>query len=448
MVVDLLKKGDSKQQIAAEIGISERQVAAIAAHLTMGTYGGGASFSTAVRSETHPGERVQLEEKHAVLHGLSASPNESRGILIGTDLDTKETVYWDPFPDSGSPNPHVLIFGESGYGKTYAIQCLVAELAQRKIPSIIFDYGQGFTPDSSPREFVQLAAPTTIDASKNGVAINPLQSFPFDLHGPLNVAQRVADTFARVYPKIGIQQHAILRQSVLDVLQAAGIDQSVASTWTNDPPSFQRIRDQLASYSRDPTHPNRQLAAKTESHVSGIFVFNTFRPSGVVIDWQQILSASNRAVILKLKGLESSLQRIVTEFLLWNMLAFLEAKGPGPLRCFAVIDEAHRVSFDDDAPTEQLLREGRKFGVGLILASQQAEDFSPVAISNTATKMVFQIADPQNRIARALATKAMNLETYKIARILPVLKRGTCLFLSANRAQTVEVASFETRKRM
>ena len=95
-----------------------------------------------------------------------------------------------------------------------------------------------------------------------------------------------------------------------------------------------------------------------------------------------------------------------------------------------------------------LLREGRKFGIGLILASQQAEDFSPVAISNTATKMVFQTADPHNRISRSLATKAMNLETFKIARIVPTLKRGTCLFLTANRARTVHVASFNARKRI
>ena len=58
---------------------------------------------------------------------------------------------------------------------------------------------------------------------RDGVDINPLQLFPSDLHGPLNVAQRVADTFARVYKKIGVQQHAILRQAVLDVMADAGI---------------------------------------------------------------------------------------------------------------------------------------------------------------------------------------------------------------------------------
>ena len=41
-------------------------------------------------------------------------------------------------------NPHLMIMGESGSGKTYAVQCLVAELAQRKVPSILFDYGQSF----------------------------------------------------------------------------------------------------------------------------------------------------------------------------------------------------------------------------------------------------------------------------------------------------------------
>ena len=80
----------------------------------------------------------------------------------------------------------------------------------------------------------------------------------------------------------------------------------------------------------------------------------------------------------------------MTEFLLWNLIGFIEAMGPSPLRCFVVLDEAHKLSFDRGSPVEKLLREGRKFGLGLILASQQPEEFIPVAFANTATKVVFQ----------------------------------------------------------
>ncbi len=65
------------------------------------------------------------------------------------------------------------------------------------------------------------------DAESN----NPLQIFPSDMHGPVNVAQRVADTFARVYPRIGVQQHAVLRQAVLDVMADEAIVPEDADSW-------------------------------------------------------------------------------------------------------------------------------------------------------------------------------------------------------------------------
>jgi len=68
------------------------------------------------------------------------------------------------------------------------------------------------------------------DAESN----NPLQIFPSDMHGPVNVAQRVADTFARVYPRIGVQQHAVLRLAVLDVMADEAIVPEDADSWGRD----------------------------------------------------------------------------------------------------------------------------------------------------------------------------------------------------------------------
>jgi len=117
------------------------------------------------------------------------------------------------------------------------------------------------------------------------------------------------------------------------------------------------------------------------SHISTLFVFNTFRSNGQKLAWPEMMEVSNRVFLIQLKGLEYSLERAVTEFLLWNLIGYIEALGPSPLRCFIVLDEAHKLSFDQGSPVEKLLREGRKFGLGLILASQQPEDFSPVAVT-------------------------------------------------------------------
>jgi DNA phosphorothioation-dependent restriction protein DptH len=190
----------------------------------MGTYEKHGAYATVAQSTQPAGrERVHelLEEIGVASRKVQTawSPNH---ILIGVDAETDEEVFWNPDPSHGTVNPHMLILGESGFGKTYAICCLLAELAQSNIPSIVFDYGQGFATGASPRHFIDYAKPIEIKASHEGVAINPLQLFPSDIHGPVNVAQRVADTFQRVYAQIGVQQHTILRQAVLDVMSDEG----------------------------------------------------------------------------------------------------------------------------------------------------------------------------------------------------------------------------------
>ncbi|MEY2508821.1 MAG: hypothetical protein QOH01_3150 [Verrucomicrobiota bacterium] len=444
----MLADGYDRHRIAEAAGVTAAQVSAIAAHVTMGTYG----------APTLDAAKLQVEADAAAPRALPANlrkepqtilqPSDSKRtpVLIGDDISDGQPVFWDPFPPTGSANPHVLIFGESGFGKTYATQCLIAELATKDVPSIVFDYGQGFALDSASAGFTELAHPVEIYASRDGLALNPLQIFSSDVHGPLNVAQRIADTFARVYPKIGIQQHALLREAVLHVMNDAGILERESRTWSIDPPQFFRLQEKLAAYAADPDFPKRGIADRLHSHISTIFVFNTFRSSGVPLEWPIMLNGQNRTFILRLQGLEASLERAVTELLLWNLIGFLESLGPGPLRCFAVLDEAHRLSFSEGSPMDRLLREGRKFGIGVMLASQQPGDFSEVTFSNTATKLVFQTVDAAGKIARLLAAKAnVGLRAETIRQTISTLPRGICYLTTANTGRVVSVASMDQR---
>jgi hypothetical protein len=449
----MLAQGQDRDTIASATGVTPGQVSAVAAHVKMGTY--------ALPDLGAPPEPDELEEG-AVPQPLERTTNllrqlrqlegaKGRGaqinpILLGADAESGEEVFWNPDPASGTPNPHVLILGESGTGKTYSVSCLTAELAQEGVVSIVFDYGQGFSPKILPEEFVTATSPVELHAGRDGVDVNPLQLFPSDLHGPVNVAQRVADTFARVYKKIGVQQHAILRQAVLDVMTDAGIRPDTPDSWAADLPAFSSIQDKLADYASQPQSPHARFAASAGSHVSTVFVFNTFRATGQKLAWADMLAARNRVVVIQLQGLEHSLERAVTEFLLWSLIGFIEALGPGPLRCFVVLDEAHKLSFDRGSPVEKLLREGRKFGLGLILASQQPEDFSPVAFANTATKMVFQVGDERSTISRQLHRKIKNAHSFgEIYQLITKLPRGCAYVVTENVGREVKVASFPER---
>ena len=262
--------------------------------------------------------------------------------------------------------------------------------------------------------------------------------FPSDLHGPINVAQRVADTFSRVYPKIGVQQHAVLRDAILGIFEDRGIKADKKATWRKPPPTLSALRDRLNVLADDQHNPSRRYAAAVANHISTFFVFNTFRGKGIEIDWNRLLGSGGATFILQLRGLESSLEKVVTEFLLWNLIGYLESVGPSSLRCFVVLDEAHRLSLGENSPVERLLREGRKFGIGVILASQQPEDFSPVAYSNTATKIIFSLIDRTGDIARQIVQRIpKRASIVEMIKSLGTLPRGTGIFISNDAHATI-----------
>ncbi len=446
-ILRMLAQGQDRDTISAAIGVTPGQVSAVSAHVKMGTY----ALPETVGSPDGPALPASERTANTLEHLRQLQASKSSGtrippILLGIDAESGEEVSWNPDEASGTANPHVLILGESGTGKTYAISCLMAELAHDGIVSIVFDYGQGFSSKTLPREFSTAVDTTEVQVGRDGVDINPLQLFPSDVHGPVNVAQRVADTFARVYKKIGVQQHAVLRQAVLDVLADAGIVPDAQVSWNADLPSFGGVHTRLTQLANQQQSPQARFAASAASHVSTLFVFNTFRSSGRALSWEEILAHPKRVVVIQLHGLEQSLEKAVTEFLLWNLIGTIEAMGPGPLRCFVVLDEAHKLSFDRGSPVEKLLREGRKFGVGLMLASQQPEDYSPVAFANTATKMVFQVGDERSAISRQLHRKIRNAHTFaEIYQLITKLPRGSAYVLSNNIGRVVRVASFADR---
>lgn len=450
-ILYMLDEGMERNAIANELGVSPGQVSAVKAHRTMHTYartGDGSCQSKDVELSTRELCSTSSEEKEKDQSNVNKDLSSAPSILLGQNDLTGQNVYWQPSPSSGTPNPHVLILGNSGAGKTYAIQCLVGELARGGIPSLIFDYGQGFDLNTIDPMFRKLASPQEINVSTKGIAINPLSIFSTDVHGPVNVAQRVADTFQSVYPKLGIQQHAILRQAVLDIMSKAGIHHSDKKTWTIEPPPFSALLNQLNQIAEDRSNPHRRHAASTASHISTIFVFKTFNSEGIKLDWEDVLKIRSRTVILRLTGLEKTLEKAITEFLLWNLYGYFESLGPsnGAIRCFTVLDEAHRLSFSEDAPTGKFLREARKFGLGLFLASQQTTDFSMVALSNTATKLVFQTLDPMGTVSRLLVQQSsIKMAPSEVKEKLKLLKRGQCMAALSHETCFSTISSFENR---
>lgn len=436
LILRYIGMGLDKEEISKAVGVSKMQVAAVCAHRTMKTYKKSKYMERATLITQDIAKPVPETELY--IYGKSA-------VLIGRGINLNDKVYWDPNPESGIGNPHLMIIGESGYGKTYTTQCLIAELAQKNIPSVVLDYGQGFSLDTVSKVFLESVNPIEILASERGIDINPLGIFATDINGPINVVVRVSDTFNRIY-NIGIQQNSVLQNAILRSFEEKGIQKDNKNTWRNEPPFLSDVKEKLDEMSNLDGSPEQKIAAKLKSHISTFFIFNTFRKNGESISWEKIIKNGNSIFIVQLKGLEGKTSKVVTEFLLWDLYNYLVSEGPMPLRLFCVLDEAHNLSFEKDSPVDKLVREGRKFGLGLIFASQQPEDFSSTAYSNTATKLVFQILDDTKKVSKKLASKCKNFSNAdRILETISKLPRGRAFFVTQNTGSIVDVFSFEER---
>ena len=110
-------------------------------------------------------------------------------------------------------------------------------------------------------------------------------------------------------------------------------------------------------------------------------LLNTFR-CGVVVDLSQL-------------GLEE-VQMFAASFILRKVYREM-FKWPQDhtMKLAVVLDEAHRMAKDVTLP--KLMKEGRKYGLSLIVASQNADDFHKDVLGNAGTKIVFRTNHPASR---------------------------------------------------
>ena len=446
----------SASEIAKLLNIKKMQVTAIIAHHAM------KSLSPTVQSPLRVDEvsasdleRAESTIKDSTADEVATEPildteiqdsAESEGILIGTDSEYNDLMYWTPEDTQDVPNPHMMIMGESGSGKTYSVQCLTAELAQQDIPSIIFDYGQGFETQELDETYRSYTKPKEYLLGEDGIPLNPLRIFPADAHGPKSVATRLSDVFDAVYA-LGPIQRRVLIDAILLSFERAGISSENRNTWEKQPPSIETLQTVLEDLSGDKSYPNAKNAVGLAARLTTFFMLASFSKDETGWSWDRLLGDHDHRIhILQFRGLEGKTQRVLVEVLLWHLFFFLKSKGQSQLRMYCILDEAHHLSFRDGGPINTLLREGRKFGLGIMFASQQPEDFSEAAYANSASKLVFQTADPNLKVSKFLASKCKNYDSpNEIHETIAVLPKGEALFMTRNRGHKVKVMDIQRR---
>ncbi len=367
-------------------------------------------------------------------------------ILLGVVESGNRKIYWE-FGHKDLNNRHMLVFGTSGMGKTYAIQCLLCELGRAGQNSLVLDYTNGFLP-------IQLESETNkfLNPTQHIVRQEPLPISPFKMQTQMiaegleidetavTAAKRIASTFKKLYGTIGDQQYPILMDAVMEGIIQYG-----------DKLTLEQFQDVLQSFLNDDEHEKSRVQA-TLNKLKPFILEKPFSSDAAGIGWGDLFSdKNNKCHIFQFAGMDSNSSQLVIEFVLWDLNAFVRGIGNKNLPKVVVLDEAQNLDLTENAPVAKYLTEGRKFGLSLILATQTMENLKGDKLSRlfqAGHKLFFRPSENEFQEHAKLIQSSVGGTVQEWVEKLASLKKGECYSLGYslnNATSALEQIAFKIR---
>lgn len=372
------------------------------------------------------------EEKRVDAPGTEETQSGRARAFLGTSPGTygnsREVWLDQTSPESPLPNPHVSITGETGSGKTQATKSIIKELGHYEIPSLILD----FKDDYSESSYSEAEALQVYDASYESLPFNPLAP-PVDLRtgqvNPTSHIYRLGEIVKRIY-RLGDQQTHRLREAFKRTyetysIQTRAFEPSPEQTY----PPFEEVHVQLEA-----VKGNEALLGR----LSPIFDLGLFSSEGRT-DFGSVVASSTVVRLGQLPGDE--IKNSVAEFFLMALYNHLiRQRQTHSLGRLLVLDEAWRLV---ESPfLEPLMREGRAFGLGVLIATQFPGDLPGEVSGSTATKLFFSQTqiDQIREIQRTVVGKTSGPDADHLAGVLKGLAPLTCVLHSKQHLPFVRVS--------
>jgi hypothetical protein len=353
--------------------------------------------------------------------------------LLGTapgEYGKPREIWFDPAsPEGRLPNPHLMITGETGSGKTQATKALLAEMRPLGIPALILD----FKDDYSEPVYAESEGLNVYDPNEQSLPFNPLAPAVDPRSGRVNPTHhlhQLTEIVKRIY-RLGDQQAYRLREAIKSVYEDAGVPmQAFVPDAGQQYPAFEVLQEALRQ-----EKDNQALLGR----MSPIFDLGLFASSARVTDFATVAEQSTVIRLAQLPGDE--VKNSVAEFFLMALYNYLIRQPQShQLARLAVLDEAWRLV---DSPfLEPLMREGRAFGLGVVIASQFPSDLPTAVAASTATKMYFSQTNLEQirEIQRTVLGKTSGADADHLASTMRGLPPLTCVLYSKQFSRYVRVA--------
>lgn len=384
---------------------------------TVGPEGGAPSASPGGVESTKPTTATSAEAP-GVFDSAAASEQPRRRVLLGMAAATygaQREVWFDPQnPEQALSNPHISVSGETGSGKTQATKAILHGLMPQ-LPALILD----FKDDYSKADYAAAEGFTVHDASFGSLPFNPMVP-PVDPQSgranPTAHMHELAGMLQRIY-RLGDQQTFQLREAMKETYAISGIGTKpfVPRPGQQYLP-FEAIRDVLI----------REEANTLLGRLSPVFDLGLFSEGDAEHNLNDLLASPTVIRLSQLPG--DQVKNAVAEFFLMALYSFLiRREHPHRLERLLVLDEAWRLV---NSPfLEPLMREGRAFGLGVIIATQFPRDLPDQIAGSTATRIFFNQtkAEQVREIQRTLVGKTSGQEAEHLGSMIRGLAPLECV---------------------
>lgn len=340
--------------------------------------------------------------------------NLGTALVLGRSVVGDVPVSWEI---AITGNPHLMIVGLPGMGKTTCIINLCTQLMTAGIKPVIFSYHN----DIETKLADQGVSLQFIDID-NGLGFNPLKVVTTQSHAWLDNVGRLRDIFAAIYPDLGEIQLNELREAIKKSYVDLGYG-SVDEKNDLPVPEFGRFFEIL----RAKPKPNPGLIARLDE-LNDYGFFRSLNERSSILQFQQ-------PTVIRVHATQNdALQNAIASFVLLNIYQNMLIRGTQPELTHAIIfDEAHRASRLKLLPT--MAKESRKFGLAMIVASQESRDFSGSLYAAIANYLVLRVTEAD---AKALAKNvARSTDVSNVTGRLKELKKYTAMFFTEGKRPSI-----------
>ncbi|WP_334014663.1 DNA phosphorothioation-dependent restriction protein DptH [Alteromonas sp. S167] len=313
-----------------------------------------------------------IENEHSEKKN-QAKPSDSLKVLIGHNVQNDREVLWEPTNTAKFMNTNSGIIGTMGTGKTQCTKSVVTQLHRNQqnnvdgkpIGILIFDYKSDYVDD----KFINATSGKKYNLFR--LPYNPLSLFGDTPMLPVHTARGFSETMAKAF-NLGQRQQLKLRQLIAQAYDLAGISKADSSTWNKLAPT---IADVWELFLESGPAEDSLYAALESLHELEVFESDVSKCAS-------LYELIDGITVIELAGYPNEIQNLVVALTLDLFYSQMQKQGKplvqGDFRQVTkliLVDEADNFMSQNFPSLRKILKEGREYGVGVILSTQDITHF-------------------------------------------------------------------------